>query len=348
MTVRIPETVPDHAVGTAERPAPGSAVVQSPSLRLALRRLVTAIPVLWGVTALTFVVLNVLPGNAARQLLGAEATPEQVEQLTAELGLDKPLLTRYWDWLVGVLTGDLGRSLASGQPVTEIFGERLPVTLELAFYALGVSLVLTIPVALLATRRPGGLADRVSMAVSMAGLSVANYVLALLLVMVFAVQFPVFPAIGYVPLEQGIVENVRSLTLPAVAIGFPLFCFYTRLLRGDILEQMREDYVVTARAKGVGTWRVLLRHALRNSLFGLLTIVGLNLGHLVGGTVISEQIFALPGLGQELVQAINNRDVVVVQAIVLFMAAAVVLVNLLTDILYAVLDPRIRYGQRPA
>lgn len=348
MTVRVPEAVPDRAADTAQRSAPGSALVQSPSLRLALRRLVTAIPVLWGVTALTFVVLNVLPGNAARQLLGAEATPEQVQQLTAELGLDKPLLTRYVDWLAGVLTGDLGRSLASGQAVTEIFGERLPVTLELAFYALGVSLVLTIPVALLATRRPGGIADRVSMAVSMTGLSVANYVLALLLVIVFAVRFPVFPAIGYVPLEQGIVENLRSLTLPAVAIGFPLFCFYTRLLRGDLLEQMREDYVVTARAKGVGTWRVLLRHALRNSLFGLLTIVGLNLGHLVGGTVISEQIFALPGLGQELVQAINNRDVVVVQAIVLFMAAAVVLVNLLTDILYAVLDPRIRYGQRPA
>jgi peptide/nickel transport system permease protein len=349
MTTRTPELVPE----TGERPAAettGGAMglVQSPSLRLALRRLVTAIPVLWGVTALTFAVMNVLPGNAARQLLGAEATPEQVQQLTVQLGLDKPLLTRYWDWLTGVLTGDLGRSLASGQPVTAIFAERLPVTLELAFYALGISLVLTMPVALLATRRPGGLADRLSMAASMVGLSVANYVLALLLVIVFAVYIPVFPAIGFVPLEQSILENIRSLTLPAIAIGFPLFCFYTRLLRGDILDQMREDYVVTARAKGISTWQVLIRHALRNSLFGLLTIVGLNLGHLVGGTVISEQIFALPGLGQELIQAINNRDIIVVQAIVLFMAAAVVLVNLLTDILYAVLDPRIRYGQRSA
>jgi peptide/nickel transport system permease protein len=369
MTIRTPEPVPETtAPGTAvdtaahappdpvpetgRKPDPEAvgavmALTRSPGLRLVLRRLVTAIPVLWGVTALTFVVMNVMPGSAARQLLGAEATPEQVRQLTVQLGLDKPLPARYWDWLSGVLTGDLGRSLASGQPVTAIFGARLPVTLELTVYALGVSLALTMPVALLAARRPGGPADRLSMAVSMAGLSIANYVLALVLVIVFAVYIPIFPAIDFVPLDQNILENIRTLTLPAIAIGFPLFCFYTRLLRGDILDQMREDYVVTARAKGISTWRVLVRHALRNSLFGLLTIVGLNLGHLVGGTVIIEQIFALPGLGQELIHAINNRDVIVVEAIVLFMAVAVVLVNLLTDILYAVLDPRIRYGQRP-
>lgn len=350
MTVRDPqrasETAPAEEPALETPAAMGQAVVlvRSPSLRLALRRLVTAIPVLWGVTALTFVVLNALPSNAARQLLGAEATPEQVRQLTVQLGLDKPLVTRYWDWLSGVLTGDLGRSLASGQSVTAIFGARLPVTLELAAYALVVSLVLTVPVALLATRRPGGLVDRLSMAVSMAGLSIANYVLGLLLVIVFAVYLPIFPAIGFVSPGQNIVENIRSLTLPAIAIGFPLFCFYTRLLRGDILDQMGEDYVVTARSKGIGSFQVLFRHALRNSLFGLLTIVGLNLGTLLGGTVIIEQIFALPGIGQALIGAINNRDVVVVQAIVLFMAAAVVLVNLLTDILYAVLDPRIRYG----
>jgi peptide/nickel transport system permease protein len=326
--------------------ARGMTLIRSPSFRLAGRRLLTAIPVLWLVTALTFVVMNVLPGNAARQLLGAEATPEQVRQLTVQLGLDKPLLTRYWDWLTGVLTGDLGRSLGTGQPVTAIFAVRLPVTLELVAYAMVVSLVLTVPVALLAARRPRGLADRLSMAVSMTGLSVAHYVLALLLVMVFAVYLPIFPAIGFVPLGESVAGNIRSLTLPAIAIGFPLFCFYTRLLRGDLLDQLREDYVVTARAKGVGTWWVLIRHALRNSLFGLITIVGLNLGTLVGATVVIEQIFALPGIGQELIQAINNRDIVEVEAIVLFLAVAVVLANLITDILYAVLDPRIRYGQR--
>ena len=319
----------------------------SPSLRLAARRLLIAVPVLWGVSALTFVVMSVLPGNAAQQLLGAQATPAQVHQLELQLGLDKPAWLRYGDWLGGVVTGNLGKSIASGQSVTAIIGLRLPVTLELVVYALVVSLALAVPVALLAAHRPGGLADRLSMGISMAGLSVANYVLALVLVIVLAVYLPVFPAIGFVPLGEDVGANLRSLTLPALAIGLPLAGFYTRLLRADIADQMQEDYVVTARAKGVGPWQVLVRHALRNSLFGLLTIVGVNLGTLIGATVIIEQIFALPGIGQAFIQAINNRDVPVIEAIVLLLAAAVVLANLLTDVLYAVLDPRIRYGQRP-
>lgn len=213
-------------------------------------------------------------------------------------------------------------------------------------YAFLISLACAVPLALLAARYPNRLPDRISMLLSMLGLSVANYVFALLLVLVFAVNMAVLPAIGYVPVSESLLGNIRSLTLPAVAIAFPLFCFYTRFLRGDLLEQMYgEDYVVTARAKGIGPWRVLIRHAFRNSLFGLLTIVGLNLGTLIGGTVIVEQIFALPGLGQLLLQAINTRDVIVVQACVLLLATVTVLANLITDVLYAVLDPRIRYGQ---
>jgi peptide/nickel transport system permease protein len=319
----------------------------SPSLRLAVRRLLIAVPVLWGVSALTFVVMSVLPGNAAQQLLGAQATPAQVHALELQLGLDKPAWVRYADWLGGVVTGNLGKSIASSEPVTTIIGERLPVTLELVVYALLVSVALAVPVALLAARRPGGLADRVSMGISMAGVSMANYVLALVLVIVLAVYLPIFPAIGFVPLAENVGANLRSLTLPALAIGLPLAGFYTRLLRADIADQMQEDYVVTARAKGVGPWQVLVRHALRNSLFGLLTIVGVNLGTLIGATVIIEQIFSLPGIGQAFIQAINNRDVPLIEAIVLVLAAAVVLANLLTDVLYAVLDPRIRYGQRP-
>jgi len=318
----------------------------SPSLRLAARRLLIAVPVLWGVSALTFVVMSVLPGNAAQQILGVQATPEQVHRLELELGLDKPAWLRYWNWIAGILTGNLGKSLASGQPVTAIIGQRLPVTVELVIYALVISVALAVPVALLAAHRPGGLADRLSMGVSMAGLSVANYVLALVLVIVLAVYLPIFPAIGFVPLGESLFGNLRSLTLPALAIGLPLASFYTRLLRADIADQMQEDYVVAARAKGVGPWQVLVRHALRNSAFGLLTIVGLNLGTLIGATVIIEQIFSLPGIGQAFLQAINNRDVPLIEAIVLALATAVVLANLLTDILYAVLDPRIRYGQR--
>jgi peptide/nickel transport system permease protein len=318
--------------------------LSSPSLRLIGKRLATAIPVLWGVSLVTFLVINVMPGDAAQQLLGANATPDQVAQLRSQLHLDQPVFERYVNWLGDVLTGDLGSSFASDQPVTSILSERLPVTFELLGYAFVVSLGLTVPVALLAARRPNGIVDRLSMMVSMVGLSVANYVLALLLVYVFAVKLDWLPAIGYVNPADGLWPFIKSLTLPAVSIGFPLFCFYTRLLRADILEQMQgEDYVLTARAKGIGPWRVLIRHALPNSLFGLLTLVALNLGTLIGATVIIESIFALPGIGQSLLQAINNRDVAVIEAIVLVLSVVVVVANLIADLLYAVLDPRIRH-----
>jgi peptide/nickel transport system permease protein len=318
--------------------------LSSPSLRLIGKRLATAIPVLWGVSLVTFLVINVMPGDAAQQLLGANATPDQVAQLRSQLHLDQPVFERYVNWLGDVVTGDLGSSFASDQPVTSILSERLPVTFELLGYAFVVSLGLTVPVALLAARRPNGIVDRLSMMVSMVGLSVANYVLALLLVYVFAVKLDWLPAIGYVNPADGLWPFVKSLTLPAVSIGFPLFCFYTRLLRADILEQMQgEDYVLTARAKGIGPWRVLIRHALPNSLFGLLTLVALNLGTLIGATVIIESIFALPGIGQSLLQAINNRDVAVIEAIVLVLSVVVVVANLIADLLYAVLDPRIRH-----
>jgi peptide/nickel transport system permease protein len=339
---------------TLASPAPGALrrgsaqAFGSPTLRLIGKRVLAALPVLWGVTLLTFLVVSVMPGDAASQLLGADATDAQVEQLRAKLDLDEPLVERYVNWLGGAVTGDLGNSLASDQPVTDTLGERLPVTFELIGFAFVLSVGLTLPVAVLAAHKPGGVLDRISMIVSMAGLSVAPYVLALVLVYVFAVQLEWLPAIGFVTPGESVSENIRSLILPAVSIGFPLFCFYTRLLRADVLDQMRgEDYIVTARAKGLGPWRVLLRHALPNSLFGLLTIVALNVGTLIGATVIIEQIFSLPGIGQSLLAAINNRDIVVVQGIVLVLAVVVVIANLIADLLYAVLDPRIRY-ERPA
>jgi peptide/nickel transport system permease protein len=313
--------------------------------RLVVKRLLLAIPIVLGVSILTFWVLNLIPGNAAQQLLGAEATPEQIRALEQQLGLDQPAAVRYLDWLGAAVTGDLGTSLVSSQPVTGLLGERLAVSGELVGLAFLVSLGLAIPTALLAAHRPGRLFDRISMVVSITGLSVANYVLALLLVLVFAVEMALLPAIGFVPISEGLGENLRSLALPAAAIAFPLFCFYTRFLRGDLVDQLQgEDYVTTARAKGIGPWQVLLRHAFRNSAFGLITVVGLNLGSLIGGTVIVEQIFALPGIGQLMLQAINTRDFVVVQACVVVFAVVAVLANLLADLLYAVLDPRIRYG----
>ncbi len=341
-------TVATRPGADADR-APGrlAALLASPGARLVGKRLLMAVPILLGVSVLTFWVLNLIPGNAAQQLLGPEATPEQVRTLEQQLGLDQPGYVRYLGWLGSAVTGDLGTSLVSGQPVTSQIGERLAVSGELVGLAFVVSLGLAIPVALLAAYKPGRMFDRVSMLVSITGLSVANYVLALLLVLLFAVELALFPAIGFVPLSESVAGNLHSMALPVAAIAFPLFCFYTRFLRGDLVDQLQgEDYVTTARAKGIGPGQVLLRHAFRNSSFGLITVVGLNLGTLIGGTVIVEQIFALPGIGQLMLQAINTRDFVVVQACVLVFAIVAVLANLLADLLYAVLDPRIRYGSR--
>jgi len=329
-----------------EQAEPGAARTRRarPSARLTGRRLLAAIPVLWGVTFLTYVVMNLLPGDAAQELLGANATPAQVHQLEIQLHLNEPFWVRYGGWLGGLLHGDLGTSLASRENVTTILGQRLPVTAELLIYAFAGSIVFAVALAVFAARKPNGIADRISMVVSMTGLSVAPYVLALVLIYIFAVRLQWFPAIGYTSLTQNPAANIRSLTLPAIAIGFPLFSVYTRLLRADIVEQMqREEYIVTARAKGVPPWRVLIRHALPNSLFGLITLVALNLGTLVGSAAIIEPIFSLPGVGAILIQSITDHDVPVVEGIVVVFAVVVVLAGLLADLLYATLDPRIRY-----
>jgi peptide/nickel transport system permease protein len=319
-------------------------LASSPVLRVSARRILAAIPVLWGVTFLTFLILNALPGDAASALLGINATPAEVRAFSIKLHLNEPLWSRYGHWLGGVVTGNLGTSLASPQSVASILGQRIPVTLELVIYALVMTTAVSIPLAVLCARWPRGIIDRLSLVVSMASISVAPYVLALLLVIVFAVHWSIFPAIGYQSIGQGLAGNLRDITLPAIVLALPLIGFYTRFLRADLLDQMQsEDYILTARAKGASEWRVLTRHALRNSFIGLLTVIGLNLATLIGATVIIEEIFSLPGIGYELLQAISNRDVPVVEGIVLVFGIAVVLANLLTDLLYSALDPRIRH-----
>jgi peptide/nickel transport system permease protein len=322
-------------------------VLGSPALRLVGVRLLTAIPVLFGVSVLTFILLNLIPGSAARQILGPNATQQQIDALNAQMGLDRPPLERYVDWLLNVLSGDLGRSIISQQPVTEVLPSRLGVTAELVLLAFLFALILAIPLALASARRPNGPVDRISQAVSSAGLSIPNYVLALLLSLLFAWQLSWLPAIGYRPPSKGLLANLEYMALPALSLGLGLLFFYTRFLRSDLVDQLQgQDYIMTARAKGLGPWQVLLRHAFRNSSFGLITFVGLNLSAFFGLTVIAEEIFALPGLGRYLLQAINTRDYVVLQSITLVFAVITVLANLLTDVLYAVLDPRIRYGSR--
>jgi peptide/nickel transport system permease protein len=322
---------------------PGSNIVRVVGLRL-----LAAIPVLWGVTFLTFVIMNLLPGDAAEALLGANATPEAVRQLNLRLHLNEPFFTRYAHWLGGVLTGNLGSSIVSSQSVWSILRQRLPITFELVGFAFVLSLLVAVPTAILAAKRPGGIVDRLSLLFSMIGLSVAPFIVALMLILIFAVKLGWLPAIGFNPVSDGLWPNIKSLILPGASIALPLFGTYTRLLRADIRDQLLgEDYVLTARAKGASSWRIMLRHVMRNAVFGLITLVGLNIGVLMGATVIIEQIFGIPGIGQELFQAINDRDVVVVEGAVLIFATVVVLANLVADLLYSLLDPRIRSG-RPA
>jgi peptide/nickel transport system permease protein len=317
-------------------------VTGSPALRVVGRRLLAAIPVLIGVTFLTFLVMSALPNDTAQAVLGLHASPSAVAALNHTLGLDQPFWQRYWHWLTNVLQGNFGTTI-EGTSVNHELAIHVPTTLALVLYALVVSVVLAVIVATLAARRPNGIADRLSLVVSMLGLSTAPYVFAFLLIIVFAVKLDWFPVLSGPVTGPG--SFFRNLTLPACSIGFGLFAIYTRLLRADIVEQMqREDYIVTAKAKGVAPWRVLTRHALRNSTFNLITVIGLNLGGLVGAAAIIETIFQVQGIGNDLLTGISNHDAPLVEGITLVFALVTVLGNLLADLAYAVLDPRIRYG----
>src|SRR5580693_6908946 len=314
----------------------------SPALRMVGRRLLAAIPVLIGVTFLTFSIMSALPNDTAQAILGLNASPSAVAALNHTLGLDQPFWQRYWHWLDNVLHGNFGMTVQGGS-VNHELAIHVPTTLGLLLYALVVSVVLAIIMASLAARRPNGIADRISLTVSMLGLSTAPYAFAFLLIIIFAVKLGWFPVLSGA--VTGPASFFKNLTLPAAAIGFGLFAIYTRILRADLIEQMqREDYIVTAKAKGVAPWRVLIRHALRNSMFTLITIIGLNLGGLVGAAAIIETIFQVQGIGTDLLTGIRANDVPLVEGITLFFALVTVFGSLFADIAYAVLDPRIRYG----
>lgn len=314
-------------------------------LGLVLRRVLQLIPIIFGVTIIAFFILNVLPGNVVFAILGAQATKESIANLNRQLGLNHSLIHRYWQWLDGALHGRFGYSLLSHQSVSSIIAQRAPVSLELALFAILLALIFAVPVATLAARRPGGIADRLSLTISMVAISVPSFVLALLLILVFSVKFHLTQSVGYTPISKGFFANLHSLLLPAISVAAFPAAIYLRVLRGDIVRNFSTAHFVdTARAKGLSQWQVLVRHVLPNSAFGLMTVVALNIGTVVGTAVVVEQVFALPGLGQTLVQGIFNRDSPVVQAVVVCLAVAVVGANLLADILYIVFDPRLRHG----
>ncbi len=308
-----------------------------------LRQLVRLVVVLFCVTLLTFFIVNILPGDVAIVILGSLATPQDIAGLRADLGLDRPMLVRYFDWLGSALSGDLGRSYRNGEPVAQAILDRLPVSLQLMVMAQLIALGIAIPVALLSVRRPGGVFDRISASAAFGFLAMPNFMLGIVLIYLFSVTFDLLPATGFTPMSEGLWDNFVSMILPSLTLGLIEWTVLMRVLRSDLLTTLKEDFILLARSKGLPPWRVLLQHALRPSSFTLITILGLNIGGLIGGAVIVEQIFALPGVGRLLLGGIFNRDLILVQGTVSFIAVGFVVINFLVDMLYAVLDPRVRH-----
>lgn len=307
------------------------------------RQVMRLVVVLLCVTLLTFFIVNILPGDVAIVILGSLATPEDIAGLRADLGLDRPMLVRYADWLGSALSGDLGRSYRNGEPVAQAILDRLPVSLQLMVMAQVIALGISIPVALLSVRKPGGLFDRLSASAAFGFLAMPNFMLGIVLIYLFSVTFDLLPATGFTPMSEGLWNNFESMILPSLTLGLIEWTVLMRVLRSDLLTTLKEDFILLARAKGLPPWRVLLQHALRPSSFTLITILGLNIGGLIGGAVIVEQIFALPGVGRLLLGGIFNRDLILVQGAVSFIAVGFVVINFLVDMLYAVLDPRVRH-----
>lgn len=301
---------------------------------------------LFAASFVTFMFLSLLPGDPVFAILGTDnVTGEQITAVRHELGLDKPLPVRYISWLGHAARGDLGRSQRTHQDVSAAISERLPVTIELGVLAIVLSLLIAIPLGTYTAYRSNRLTDKVTTTVSFGLRSVPGFVLALVFIYIFAVQLKVLPATGWTRLSRNVGQNLRTAILPVCTLAIAEVTAYVRLLRSDMIATLQADYITMARAKGISNTRILFRHALRPSLFTLLTVLGLNLATIIGGAVVVETIFALPGVGRLLFDSINQRDLIMVQGIVLFLAASYVILNFVTDTLYSVIDPRIRHGR---
>jgi peptide/nickel transport system permease protein len=303
--------------------------------RFLARRIALTLPVLLGVATLVFSLIHLIPGDPAQAMLGEAAPQADVEELRRSLGLDRPLIEQYGAFLWGLLKGDLGTSLRTGQPVTGQILERMPATFELAAAAMAVAILVSIPLGIAAAVRRGTAVDHAAMTLALAGVSVPNFWLGPLLAIVFAVE------LGWLPVSGR--GTAQHLVLPAVSLGAALAAILARMTRASLLEELRELYVLAARARGVPRLRAVVRHAFRNSLIPVVTLIGLQFGAVLTGAVITETIFAWPGIGRLLIQSIGFRDYPLVQGCILLIAVTYVGVNLVTDLVYGILDPRIRY-----
>lgn len=309
-----------------------------------LKRLVSMAPVLLLVSVVIFSIIHLTPGDRVLVMLGEEASPEARDALRRELGLDQPLPIQYAAWLARVLRGDLGRSIRTHQPVSEAILQRLPVTIELSALAMLVSLSIALPAGIVAVVRRNSRADVISTVFSLLGVSMPNFLLAVLLIFVLSLQLRWLPPIGYVNPLQDIGANLKGMIMPALALGTALAAVVARLTRSSLLEVLSQDYIRTAWAKGLREGLIIQRHAMKNSLIPVVTVVGLQLGNLLGSAIVTETIFALPGVGRLVIDSIFQRDFPLVQAVVLYLSLIFLMVNLLVDLVYAYRDPWIRYG----
>jgi len=309
------------------------------------RRLLQAIPALLLISAAVFLVVYLIPGDPASLLLGRSATPEAIAAVEARLGLDRPVHVRYLLWLRHAAAGNFGSSVISRQPVLTLVADAFPVTAWLTVASFAVALVISVPIGILAALRRNSWVDLLCTSFAMAGVSIPSFWLAIMLIYLFSVRLRWFPLQGWVsPLDDPVV-GIKTITLPAITIGVFLSGPLMRYLRSTVIQVMTQDYVRVARAKGLSERRVVVGHILRNSLIPFVTVLGIQAGHLLGGAIIIEQVFALPGLGRLAIQAIGNRDYPVVQGVVLLVAVGFVLVNIAVDLLYSILDLRIRVGR---
>jgi len=306
------------------------------------KRLITLIATLVGASVVVFLVLEILPGNAAQILMGPDAAPEAVQALTVKLGLDRPAFERYWHWVGGMLTGDLGLSYAYSTPVSELVAERLALTVPLAVLSMAITAVLALAAGIYAAARHNKLGDVGVMAMSQAGIAIPNFWFAILLILLFSVHLQWFSAGGFPGWDEGILEGLKALLLPAISLAVVQSAILARITRSAVLEVLREDFVRTARAKGVSQRRTLWLHVLRNAMIPVVTVMGLQFAELLAGTIVVENVFYLPGLGRLIFQSISNRDLIVVRNCVMLLAAMVVIVNFVVDVLYAAIDPRVK------
>jgi peptide/nickel transport system permease protein len=307
------------------------------------RRVIAVVPVLFGISVLVFLLVHLIPGDVAQILLGTQATDQQIETLRRTFGLDRPLPVQYLDWVSHILQGDFGVSFRTNRPVLPDLISRFGVTLQLTLVSMIVALVVAIPLGVASAANRGRGSDAIARVLALLGLSIPNFWLGTLLILFVSLVLHWLPPVGFVSLLDNPWLAVQTLILPSLALGTAVAAFIMRLVRSSLLEVLRQDYVRTARAKGLRDQTVLYRHALKNAFIPVLTVIGVQVGYLLGGAVIIESIFSLPGMGRFLLDSISNRDYSIVQGGVLFIALIFSLVNLSVDLLYGWLDPRIRY-----